>query len=375
MTRGASATCAKSADRVRADRAAKIKRAAFALLALGGALFWASATRAEVADYLPLARPAPSDSILSKPIREPGDPGGAGQVLPAPDYNARKKFNVVVLGDSLGDGLWAGLYRVLKGDKRFEVIKRSKVASGFVRSEYYDWNANVERVLDEERVDIAVVMIGTNDRQVIVNGKGERYPLRAKGWEKEYRERIRRFTASLQARGAYIYWVGIPVMRSARFGGDMQYFNSIYREETARAGVPFVPTWKALAGADGAYTAYGPDLRGREKLLRADDGIHFTLAGYQVLASIVADAIKTDIDKGYVRLDAPAGKSPQSAALSETEGGVPAESQTPAQGHEEDASIDGAHGAESEVQSARAAPIEVPELRPGRADDWSWPLR
>jgi hypothetical protein len=375
MTRGASAARAASADRTHIDRAAKIKRAAFALLALGGALFWASATRAEVADYLPLARPAPSDAILSKPIREPGDPGGAGQVLPAPDYAARKKFNVVVLGDSLGDGLWAGLYRVLKGDKRFEVIKRSKVASGFVRSEYYDWNANVERVLEEERVDIAVVMIGTNDRQVIVNGKGERYPLRAKGWEQEYRERIRRFTASLQARGAYIYWVGIPVMRSARFGGDMQYFNSIYREETARAGVPFVPTWEGLANAKGEYTAYGPDLRGREKLLRADDGIHFTLAGYQVLASIVADAIKTDIDKGYVRLDAPAGKVRQSAAVSEPQEETVAEPQAPAQGNEEEASADGAHGAESEVQSAQAAPIEVPELRPGRADDWSWPLR
>lgn len=291
---------------------------------------------AEAKFYLPMPRP------------ERAEPP-----KPAPGTRTEGPFNVVVLGDSLGDGLWAGLYRVFQGDERFNVIKHSKVASGFVRSEYYDWNKEVRRVLDEERVDIAVVIMGTNDRQVIVDQKGARHALRAKGWEAEYRRRVQRFTDDLQAAGAQIYWVGLPVMRSERFGGDMQYFNEIYRQEAASQGIPFVPTWNQLADGQGNYTAYGPDLRGRERLLRADDGIHFTLAGYQVLGSVVAEQIRHDVSKGFAT--AHAVPRPNEAQ---------AEEEAPAK---EEAS--------ETLKSAQAAPIEVPELRPGRADDWSWPLR
>ena len=40
------------------------------------------------------------------------------------------RYRVLVLGDSLGDGIWAGLYRVFKEDGNIDVIKRSKVSTG-----------------------------------------------------------------------------------------------------------------------------------------------------------------------------------------------------------------------------------------------------
>ncbi len=308
------------------------------------------AVSAPVSARLPLPRPdtAPRSTAVSSVVRQATSssfsgaerPGEARRLLP-------RIMNVVILGDSLGDGLWAGLYRELKADGRFNITKRSRVSTGFVRRDYYDWNAAVEDVLDEEQVDIAIIMIGTNDRQVLVDDEGRRHSLRTPGWEAAYKDRIDRFTASLMERGVLVYWVGLPVMRSPRFGRDMQYFNSIYEDRAAANGIPFIPTWNDLADGAGAYSAYGEDTRGRRRLLRADDGIHFTLAGYRVLAAVVADDLVSDRDAGI----APGGQ--QLTHLSPVE--VPA-------------SEDAAGNATMEP-----VPDVAPVLRPGRADDWRWP--
>jgi len=356
-------------------------RFALALFLVLAAALWAWPTRAEPGGFgtvsapVPLPRPAiarsaaltphvpsPNSPVsIMPPIVGPGDRGGVpgrGQVLD-------RIMNVVILGDSLGDGLWAGLYRELKGDPRFNITKRSKVSTGFVRRDYFDWNAEVEKVLAEEQVDIAVIMIGTNDRQVLVDDQGHRHRLRAPGWEAAYKERVDQFTRSLKDRGVLVYWVGLPVMRSPRFGGDMRYFNKIYAERAQANGVPFIPTWNDLANASGAYQAYGPDTNGRRRLLRADDGIHFTLAGYRVLASVVADDLVRDRNAGIL----PGDELPVQRSSLEDE--VPLEQvQTAPTTLPTSPSLEPAPLVASSVETE---PADVPELRPGRADDWRWP--
>jgi len=341
-----------------------------------GAILWAWPVRAApaglevgigtvsapLAARLPMPRPnvVPRSTPISPVSRQSlsgSSSGGAGHLLP-------RIMNVVILGDSLGDGLWAGLYRELKADGRFNIIKHSKVSTGFVRRDYYDWNARVEQVLDEEQVDIAVIMIGTNDRQVLVDDEGHRHSLRAPGWEAAYKDRIDRFTASLTERGVLVYWVGLPVMRSPRFGRDMQYFNSIYEDRAAANGIPYIPTWNDLADGTGAYSAYGQDTRGRRRLLRADDGIHFTLAGYRVLASVVADGLVSDRNAGIVPGDHKFihRASVDTVVPNYVSGDITIESaiEDPA---------DEPLVASSVEETAAGAPV----LRPGRADDWRWP--
>lgn len=356
-------------------------RFALALFLVLAAVLWAWPSRAETGGFgtvsvpIPLPRPAISQNAaltpessrsngpvsIMPPISGPGDRGSP----PLLD----RIMNVVILGDSLGDGLWAGLYRELKSDPRFNIIKRSKVSTGFVRKDYFDWNAEVERVLAEEQVDIAVIMIGTNDRQVLVDDQGRRHRLRAPGWEAAYKARVDRFTRSLTDEGVLVYWVGLPVMRSPRFGGDMRYFNTIYEERAAANGVPFIPTWNDLADASGAYQAYGPDTNGRRRLLRADDGIHFTLAGYRVLASVVADDLVRDRDAGILPGQA------VSTHRSATEVPAPLNEDASVQ---QRSSADLRSTSSEEVSPVVASSVETevsepPELRPGRADDWRWP--
>jgi hypothetical protein len=46
-----------------------------------------------------------------------------------------------------------------------------------------------------------------------------------------------------------------------------------------------------IANDQGEYTAYGPDRDGVTERLRNDDGIHFTAAGYELIAERVINLL------------------------------------------------------------------------------------
>lgn len=258
----------------------------------------------------------------------------------APKVAHEGPYNLVVLGDSLGDGLWAGLYHVLRNDKQFKVIKKSKVATGLVRHDYYNWNKVVEEIAADTPIDIAVVVMGTNDRQaMVVNGK--RHARFSPEWERIYAERVEEFIDTLKATGAQIYWMELPVMRLPNFDADMQKFNSIFEEETRKEGIRFVRTRDLGTDGNGAYEAYGADRFGRKRLLRAEDGIHFSMAGYELLGKRMADRVKQGLRQS----------APTSIAMAE---------ETAPQ----------AKPKKAEQVAENAAPMPV--LRPGRSDDWRW---
>ncbi len=284
-----------------------------------------------VAEPLPVNVPAAVAPVLKKSVAE------------------KTRYNVVVFGDSLGDGVWAGLYHALRKDKRFNVIRKSKVATGFVRRDYYDWNEAVRETAGDTTIDIAVVIMGTNDRQTIVED-GARYALFTDKWREIYGARVDDFTATLKSTGARIYWVGLPVMRSPTFEGDMKTFTKIFKAHAADNDVTFLTTHDLLADEDGKYAAYGTDSAGRKKLLRAEDGIHFTMQGYEKLVSPVARAIMRDVDSGVIVANASAIAVSGAAAEASHEAGA-----NPA-----------------EAMGLKAQIYDVAEGRPGRSDDWRW---
>ena len=309
----------------------------------------------EAALTAPLPMPAPVAVVAPAPVSPaPVSPAPVSIVTPAVTPAVAKprvgktKLNVVVFGDSLGDGLWAGLYHMLRKDKRFNVIRKSRVATGFVRKDYYDWSEGVREAAADTRIDIAVVIIGTNDRQTIVKD-GARYGLFQPKWREVYNARVDDFTAALKASGATIYWVGLPVMRSAGFDSDMKEFTRIFKARAAANGVTFVPTHDLMTDKDGNYSAYGLDASGRKRLLRAEDGIHFSMQGYELLARTVGNRIVSDVEGGAVLANASAEAI--SSATAEASGSAP----------ESVASI-----------GLKAQIYDVAEGRPGRSDDWRW---
>lgn len=229
---------------------------------------------------------------LPPPIQDPA-PAEAADMAPIPDVVPEKRtgpLNVHVFGDSLGDGIWAGLYRKLPKADGYKVTKHSRVSTGLVRKDFYNWSKAVRQIVAKHRVDVAVVMIGTNDRQTIV--EGGRHALRSPGWEAIYKARIDDMTQVLKDEGAEVFWVELPAMRSPRFGRDMKYFNTLFEDRAAANGITYVPTWQRTLGSNGKYSAYGLDDKGRKRLMRTNDGIHFTMRGYVKMAGFVTTAME-----------------------------------------------------------------------------------
>jgi hypothetical protein len=212
-------------------------------------------------------------------------------VTPFPEAD---RYRLYVFGDSLGDGIWAGLYRAFQTDRNVDVIKKSKVSTGFVRRDYYDWNSVVQNITKAEKFHIAVIMFGANDIQSI-RGNGKWYKIGTEGWRDIYAERIDAFIKQLRNSHAAIYWVGLPVMRSEKFNQAMQVMNEIFREKAFINGVKFIDTWNGFADQFGRYSAFGPDLSGQIRRLRAEDGVHFTIKGYRKLAHFVEREIRRDM--------------------------------------------------------------------------------
>ncbi len=214
-----------------------------------------------------------------------------GYVTPFPEND---QYKLAVFGDSLGDGMWAGLYRAFKPDANIDVVKHSRVSTGFVRVDYFDWNNRIKGILQSQSVHIAVIMVGANDMQPIRRDR-KWHKVGTPEWREIYGERVDRFIKSLKGAKAAVYWVGLPIMRTARHNDSMQFMNEVYREKAYVNGVKFIDTWNGFADQFGRYSAFGPDLSGQTKRLRASDGVHFTMNGYRKLAHFVERAIRGDL--------------------------------------------------------------------------------
>lgn len=202
-------------------------------------------------------------------------------------------LRIGVFGDSMGDGVWAALYRDFRQSEGVEVIKFSEVSTGLSRYDYVNVQAKTARQLDEQAVDVAVVVFGTNDAQGIDDGSTV-HPFGSDGWKAAYGRRVDDLVGLFRARGVVVYWVGMPRMKREGFDGRMAVINQVVEARMKALGVPYVETISLTSDAEGKYMPYAETESGRRQLLRANDGIHMSMAGYVRLADPVEAMIRRD---------------------------------------------------------------------------------
>lgn len=298
-------------------------------------------------------------------------------------------YFVVVLGDSLGQMLGQGLTEAFADRPEVAIRRLVKENSGLVRDDFYDWRKAAEELLASgDKINIAVIMIGSNDRQSLREPDGSVYEPRSPQWDEAYARRIETIAALFREKKIPLIWAGLPVMKSDRLTADASAFNDLYREHAEKEGAKFVDLWEAFAAENGGFSALGPDVNGEMVKLRAADGVHFTKAGARKLAHFIEPEIRRNLDETTQQ---PGSESPGISA--------PAEAKLP----------DGAAPAPGDAETEQAPPPEQPvagpvlpltgpvrspggglasraasggpppqvlrwsEPRPGRADDFSWP--
>jgi hypothetical protein len=211
----------------------------------------------------------------------------AEEATPAPP-----PLRVVVFGDSQAQGIAGGLQRVLLDDPRYKVLNRTHPGAALVHHQS-EWLAPIERFVGKETADIAIVMFGANDRLDFRDSEngGTYLHFRSDPWHEAYAQRIDEILTLLTGAHLKIIWCGNPIARSPTYSNDMSYINGIYQEEVTRYGGTFFPLWQVIADDKGEYAAYGKDRSGVNRRLRGDDGIHFTAAGYEMIAEKLVDLL------------------------------------------------------------------------------------
>lgn len=220
---------------------------------------------------------------------------GSSYVTPFPENDV---YRLQVYGDSLAEGLSAALLEAFSGDSRLQLQRGRHSLSGLLRNEFEDELRTIEGNLARTPVHVAVVMVGLYDRYSWRPPQGgRRANVGSDEWKAEYGRRVDRLMKMLKAKGAALYWVGLPVMRRSEASDDVQMINELVRERAYVNGQKFIDVFSQFADENGGYNAYGPDLEGKARLLRDADGMHFTQAGYRKLAHFVERELRRDLNQ------------------------------------------------------------------------------
>jgi hypothetical protein len=230
------------------------------------------------------------------------------------------EHRVLVIGDSMiagGFGLF--LEQALAKDHGLSVKRKGKSSTGLARPDFFDWHAVARALVEAYQPTATLVMFGGNDVQGLYMGKGEWIRWHEDGWGAEYSRRIAELCDILSPSGQRIFWVGMPVMRPAKFHARVQRVNAIYRAEMGvRPAGMFIDIWPLLADAEGAYAdriAIGPpgkDGSLKKVRVRAGDGIHLSPAGAKHLRDHVLAILLADL-----RGEAVAGEGDPNAGLAD----------------------------------------------------------
>lgn len=201
---------------------------------------------------------------------------------------APRPFAIVVMGDSLSDGIWASLYRgYIRQQKQVRVVRHGVNSAGFTA---HSFETDFEKIAAQGPIDLVVFMVGANDRQrVFAQGNGKEWAaFKTEKWHAIYRQNIQRFLGLMQQRKVPVVWIGLPIMRKDDASDDAKMLNGIYRELSTAHGAVFVDIWPVTANKDGEYDPFADDEKGRKRRFRHDDGVHFTDFGYDhVLRHVV----------------------------------------------------------------------------------------
>lgn len=215
---------------------------------------------------------------------------------------------VAFVGDSMSDGLWGAFFR-LTGNQHcspdeLALIRDARNGTGLARLDHFDWNAELDSLVGKSAPTVVFAVLGLNDAQDLIMPDKTKFRLGSDGWMTQYTKNVADFYDHAGAGGAPVMIMGLPNLRDATADKHAQLVNGVF-STTAQAEhgvkVTYVEPWR-LTNADGGFVSFGANLNGQTVQIRAPDGIHFTQAGYDVLAQYLEPALSKALAAAHVKL-------------------------------------------------------------------------
>jgi hypothetical protein len=386
-----------------------------------------------------------SNPFLGDTFRQGGDENNAKAPPSIRKADSAPLTSVAVLGDSMADWLAYGLEQAAAESPDIGILRRHRTLSGLIRADvkndprgdYPDWPQAAREILNADKANFIVMMIGLNDRRSIKEKAPAKtaapgsapaaaataspaaapaakekdaeldeppatetpastvepepatpgmltYEFRSEKWTELYIRRIDDTIAALKAKNVPVLWVGLPPIRNTKAAADLSYLNDLFRSRAEKAGITYIDTWDGFVDEGGRFVMQGPDFEGQIRRLRSGDGVHFTQAGARKLAHYV----EREIQRGLmahatpVALPAPEEPAPPVAAARPGNTAIARPLAGPVMpltaAAEADELLGGASARQAVVDPIAARVLtrgEQTNAPAGRADDFAWPRR
>jgi uncharacterized protein len=194
------------------------------------------------------------------------------------------RCTVLEIGDSLGNDLGWGLGRHLAAGSGLNLVQMDKSSTGLSNSWFYNWSVHLAAYLKQYHPQLLLVMLGGNDEQGMeINGTA--VPFGEPSWRSAYLAQVRHIVTEATSAGAYVLWVGMPIMQPPSYNQGMTILNALFEQGViSEANATFVPTWSLFSNPAGQFQTQA-DVNGVATTLREPDGIHFSFAGEDVIAT------------------------------------------------------------------------------------------
>ena len=215
---------------------------------------------------------------------------------------------VAFVGDSMADGLWGAFFRMTGNQHcspdELNLIRDARNGSGLARPDHFDWTTELDALTAKSAPTLYFASIGLNDEQDLVMPDKSKLKLGSDEWLAQYTRNVAAFYEHAGAGGAPVLIVGLPNLRDSSADKHAELVNGIY-EAVAKSehgvDVTYVTPWR-MTNDDGSFASFGPNLSGQTVQIRAPDGIHFTQAGYDVLAKYLEPSLSKALDQAHVKL-------------------------------------------------------------------------
>ena len=217
--------------------------------------------------------------------------GHSGSFLdPFPEND---RYRIQVWGDDMAQGLLEGIAEQLADEPRLDLDKKQRWLTGLLRVDIDQEIKSIDQSLAQGAPQMVVLILGAGDRLALRrSSNGRRIPVGSDDWNAEYARRLDLVMRTLRKRSIGVFWVGLPVMRRQDMNEDVETINELIRGRALANGVRFIDVYASFTDADGNYSSHGPDLAGKTRLLRDQDGVHFTGTGYRKLGYFVERELK-----------------------------------------------------------------------------------
>jgi hypothetical protein len=196
-----------------------------------------------------------------------------------------------IAGDSLAGSLGPSLGAITAATGIVQPVYDSRVSSGLSTPDFFDWPEHATSEVRRLDPEVVVFIIGANDWRAA--GSEDSGDPGTPGWRTEYARDVEQMLNAFEGTTREgmrrrIYWIGSPPLEDPEKDAGARQVGDVARMVVAdHPDATYIDAYGLFAGKDGKYTATlaGPD--GKRVLVRADDGIHFTPDGGDLLAEHV----------------------------------------------------------------------------------------